>query len=208
LTTQEQEQLKNQIIIDLCNSKIIEDKLPGIFRRHLLPKEADLQNDCLQTMYLHLVQYDTTKFINIWKENPKKIIGLGITILLRKGVFFDTRRKDTGHNSSIARQILYSSNLTSWNTSLSDENESFDQLLFTNHEVATQIDAEEEASAEDKIRYARSFLNQNENTLLDSILLPNKKRKGRLYNHEKTQIENLKNKIKEIIEKKWNNRND
>lgn len=110
MTEQEKQELKNKAITDLFNSGELQKKITYICNQHRIPPYSQIHDDILQVVMENLCKYNTDKFIQAYKENPKRILALSVTLALRKGVYKDTRTSKYWSHS-IAQQILHQSTL-------------------------------------------------------------------------------------------------
>jgi hypothetical protein len=184
---------KNNILTELYNSGQLQHKLIGIMKRHNIPGNAEIQDDIIQTTFLHLTEYDTIKMIDAYTQNPKRILALGVTIMLRKCILKDNRYNNPKH--SLAEYILYGSPLKSYNSSITPTDEFDEYLILSTDEKFEDID--DETDYFELWQYVLTQLNKEEKILLNNLLLKNK-----VPNKDK---KSLNKKIKEIIINKNNN---
>ena len=196
------EKRKNQIITELYESGKLQEKIKMICYQHRIPTDADIQSDILQVAMENLIKYDTNKFIEAYTDNPNRIIGLAVRIILRNGVYVD-KRSAGGFKKSIAQQILHQSTyntLVTVNT-VDDIHDEFSKIL-----KSDDTDPEEyETNYQNMWDYVRSNLNEFE-TMILNMVLEEKKPKGKKF---KAEFEELKEKIKELINEfnEWKNNN-
>lgn len=184
---------KNKILTELYNNGELQKKLIGIMIRHKIPNNAEIQNDIIQTTFLHLSEYDTDKMIEAYTQNPKRILALGVTIMLRKCILKDNRYNNPKH--SLTEYILYGSSLKSYNPTITPTDE-FDEYLVLSTDTEFE-DIDEETDYFELWEYITSKLNKEEKVLLNNLLLKNK-----VAIKEK---KSLNKKIRELIINKNNN---
>jgi hypothetical protein len=177
---------KDKILTELFNSNQLQDKLPGIMARHHIPMKAGIEDDIIQTTFENLCMYDTDKMIEAYNNNPKRILALGVTIMLRKCILKDKRYNNINH--SLTTFMLYTSSFNTANTTI-NHTDTFDTELFT---LPNKIDDEEEGvDYFEMFEYVKLNLNKTEIKLLNKII---KKEKV-----DKTIKKELLNKIKSIL---------
>jgi hypothetical protein len=177
---------KNEILTELFNSGQLQEKLVGVMQRHYLPINADLQNDIIQTTFEHLCLYDTDKMIEAYQDNPKRILALGVTIMLRKCILKDKRYGNVNH--SLTTFLLYTSSFNTQNTSITPT-DTFDTELFTLPDI--QDEQEDGVDYLQMFEYLKLNLTKTENKTLLKIMQKEKV--------DKTIKKELLNKIKTIL---------
>jgi len=115
---------KNEILTELFNSNQLQTKLVGIMERHFLPIE--LKDDIIQTTFENLCKYDETKLLDAYNDNPKRILALGVTVMLRKCILKDNRYSNPNH--SLSTSMMYASSLNTNNIQI-NPTDSFDETL-------------------------------------------------------------------------------
>ncbi len=86
-TQNEKHLFKNKIISELFLSGELQSKIDGILQRHHFPIHADLQNDIIQHTFEQLLNYDSDTLISMYNDNPKRLVGLAVRIMLRTGIY-------------------------------------------------------------------------------------------------------------------------
>ena len=217
LTGHTKQKQKELILTELYNSGQLQQKLEGILERHRIPKEADIQSDIIQTTFEHLTKYNTEKMLEAYYDNPKRILGLGVRILIKKNILQDNRTPG-GYKHSTAPNILHLSNLASFR--LNEKTDEEDYLLTTNYYLnhtdyteqeetynslpaigCFETDDEEERNIE-MWEFIRNELTPLEEETLDYALIlpPNKMRK-----HLKKDYLKLLPRLKQLITEFNNN---
>lgn len=193
MSTEEKEKIKTDAITELFNSKNLHEKVNTICYKHRIPLDCDIQSDILQVAFEHLWKYDTDKFIEAYQDNPNRILGLGVTLALRKGVYLD-KRTSKSWSHSIAQQIIHQSTLNTLQH-ISSTNDKEDDYNLPQYQIDNNV-LEEERYEENMWIYIRENIDEYENMILDIILNPEPiKLKGKL----KKDYVKLLPKLKSII---------
>lgn len=216
-TTPTQERIKHKAITELFNSKQLQKKLEGIMERHNLPTQAGIQDDILQTTFEHLSKYPTNKIVEMYKDNPTRLVGLGMKIMIKEGVLADLR-SPAGYRYKTASNILHLSNLGTYRTA--NNNEEGKYINNNNHHInpsntlddddyeSVSLKYDDEDEKEEEINqqmwiYVRNHLTPLEEETLDyALVLPSSKMRKQL----KKDYFKLLPKLKELITtfKKYN----
>lgn len=193
---------RDKILTDLYNSGVLQNKLNGIMYRHSIPKKFDIESDIIQETFLHLSRIPAATLIEMYEDNPKRILGLATTIMVRKGVAEHNVTHNPKH--SIAQWIMYGSTVKSI---IDYTNEKESNLLFSITDDDTEL---EEILEEHKMwEYIRQNLTQPEQQLLDEILeiLTNPKKNKIGIRKKNTKYYRLALKLRIIITKYKNQEN-
>jgi len=192
--------LKQDIVTQIWQDAELKIKIDGMCFRNNISKNTLIYEDILNEIVLQLMKYDTERLIISYCDDYSRIFALAITIATRSG--FGKLNKDCHPNSSVAKKILFQSNLTKTS------------YLSTTEEKI--IDGEKEFDLpsiinDDLWNYIRNGLDDEEIMFLDFLLdkVLNKKYKEvysrhlRLnyftYNEYKIRRLALQDKIKKII---------
>lgn len=108
MTPEEKEKFKDKIITDLYNSGEIQKKLKNLLIRNNFPLGFDLESDVLQNTFYYLCRISADQLIEMHLDNPRRIVGLAVSIMVRKNVL---QNKVTGNpKHSLCHWIMYGSN--------------------------------------------------------------------------------------------------
>lgn len=196
--------IRNRIITELFDSGQLQQKLKGMLFRNGISASTFISDDVLQTSFLELSKYDIDKLFLAYCENPKRILALIVTITKRSG--FGKMNGDVSPNQSVAKQILFTSNLG--NNYTPDSNDGHVSRKYDINEIPEYIEDEN-----DLWEIIRSELNSDELEFLDFILknVFNRKytqayseqlrHKYYTYNEYKVRRLSLQNRITEILQK-------
>ena len=197
------EQLKAKALTDLFNSQELQAKIKYVMIKHQIPFDASIEDDILQVTFENLAKYDTEKFVEAYQDNPKRILGLAVKIILWKGVYID-KRIPKGFNHTIAQQILHASTfktLQHISATVEDSTEDFNIIQIGdnyNDEEITENEALLMAEEQDQIamwQFVRSKLSVEETELLNVTLQPKYKLRGK----QKRLYPSFLLKLKDII---------
>lgn len=193
-------QWKQKIALEIYHDPQLKLKIDGMCYRNNISKNTFIGEDVLGEIVIQLMKYDTIKLIEAYCDSYQRVFALAITIATRSG--FGKMSEDIHPNASVAKSILFSSNLnkTSYlcNTTekVIDGEKQFELPYKDNKDLWAEIRAE---------------LTDEENEFLDFILdkVLNKKykevysrelRRGYYtYNEYKIRRLELQNRIQEII---------
>jgi hypothetical protein len=165
------QQQKDKALTELFKSKILKDKIEYICFKHKIPRNAGIQEDILQVCFENLINYPTDKFMEAYNDNPSRIVGLAVRIILRTGVYSD-KRSASGFRKSIGQQILHQStlntltHLSSYDSDNDDDSDGFGLQLFSNDFDVMEF----EEDYENMWKNVRSNITENEEQLLDFAL--------------------------------------
>lgn len=194
MTMKQKEELKTKVIEDLYSSGEIQQKIEYICYKHFIPKDSFINEDILQVVMENLWKYDTNKFIDAYLDNPNRILGLAVTLALRKGVYKDERTSKFW-NQSIAQQILHQSTLNTYQhiDTTQDNTNDYNIIQISTDDNETM---EFERNNEMMWSYVKVNLTQYENNILNIALTMNSpKMKGKI----KKDYIKLLPKLKSII---------
>lgn len=196
VTTSENKQIyKDRIITALYNSGVVHDKVKGICYRNFINTDTYIHEDILQETFYWLSKKPPDELIEMYEDNPKRLIGLSVRIAVLKGVASNSRDKDYPKHS-LAKYILHASNLQQReNLSPTDdynEEDGFSQFIFDPDSLPNNFQEmwdtiKSELSAEE-----RQFLDEYLNT---------EKRQGRHGKEIREQYKLLFNSIANACEK-------
>lgn len=204
------EQIKAQAITELFTNHKQElmEKIDGICIRHRIPLNASIQDDILQVVFENICKYNTSKLVEAYQDNPRRLFGLAVTLAVRKGVLLD-KRTASGFNHTIAQRIMHQSVLTTLDhiDVTADDTEDFNlpQMYIDDSPDLYELEHEQQSSA-CMWQYVRQRLSEDEEVLLNLLLQPDKpKLKGK----QKKAATNLMKQLKTIItyykkSKQWN----
>jgi hypothetical protein len=179
---------KDKILTELFKSNQLQEKLPGIMARHHIPMKAGIQDDIIQTTFENLCMYDTDKMIEAYNHNPKRVLALGVTIMLRKCILKDKRYNN--HKHSLTTFLLYASSFNTANETI-NHTDSYDEELFTLPAKQDVEDIEDGVDYLEMWEYIKLNLTKPEIKILNKIIQKEKV--------DKTIKKELLNKIKTIL---------
>lgn len=205
LTQNKKLQLKDQILTQLFNSGILQQKIMGMCKNYHVNLHSRIEDDVLQTTFEQLAKKDPDDIIQMYcegggeiKDKKCPLVGMATRISHWKG--FD-RAKKTGTdeyypNHSIGQQIMWTSMLNSrYYLATSDvdpEEEPYAIVLGADEEPEPDI-----------WKVIRSNMAENELQDLEFYLYPPRKRgtkKKELQQLLQKKFEHLKLRIKKIVE--------
>lgn len=103
--------IRNKIITELFNSKQLQERIPGMCHKNYIKYSSRIHEDVLQESFLQLSKYNIDDLFLAYCDNPDRVLGMAINITKRAG--FGKMKHNISPNQSVAKQILYSSNLNS-----------------------------------------------------------------------------------------------
>lgn len=178
---------KNKILTDLYTSNAIQDKVTNLLIRHKYPLGMDIQSDIVQETFLHMSKIPAETIIEMFEDNPARLIGLATTIMVRKGVLKNKETQSPKH--SIANWIMYGS---SCGEIQREEDEHPIDLL----ENMTNDDFEDDSPMWE---FIYKNLNEEETKTLDQLLERIKQKKRIGVKRKTTKYYRLKLKLKLLI---------
>lgn len=187
---------KDTILTELFNSGQIHRKVSGICFRFHIHKDTQIEEDIVQETFLHLSKKSEEYLMEMYLDNPNRLEALAVTIAIRKGVMADGRANGYPKHS-LAQFILYTSNLNQ-TTSVSPSEYIEDDYEAPNHTTILTADEEEENPEYELWEQIRSHLTTSENEFLNKYLYQ-KKGRGRYQKEVLNKINQLKERIKQII---------
>ena len=195
---------KQEIVSKIYLDEEFRVKLRGMLFRNNIPQMAQIEDDVLAEVCYQLMKYDTIKLIDAYCDDYKRVFALSITIATRVG--FGKMNADIHPNASVAKQILFSSNI--------NKTEHFCTTTETIVKDGETIRQLYQDIPENIWVLIRSKLNSDELVFLDFLLdnvlnqkytqsYSRKLRKSSYtFNEYKILRLSLQNKIKDIIKKK------
>jgi hypothetical protein len=195
MTSKKKKQIINQALTKLYNSNIIQDKIEGYMYRYRIPNQADIQSDCLQQCFVEIMKYDEDKLVEMILDNPKRLVGLAVTILNSKQIF-GLEKRAKKYWTGIAHNILHQSTYnTAYHINTTDmESHENQNINLTATDDFENIEMEYER--QQMWNYVREQLDPQEQEILDTHLSVSEPTKD-----EKKQIKKLLPKLKELITK-------
>ena len=199
----DEKKVKDIIITKIYNDENFRFKIDGMLYRNNINKNTKIGEDVIQEVMFQLSKYDTRLLLEAFCEDYRRVFALAITIATRAG--FGKLNKDVHQNGSIAKQILFKSNLNSSYYLSNTE----DEILNGELKIKLDIDYEENDLWE-KIRENLSdedieFLDFLLNNVFNKKYTENYSYKLRKdfysFNEYKILRLDLQNKIKNIIKK-------
>ena len=178
-----EEAQKHKIISDLFLSKKVHHQVTKICARNKIHSDTKIDEDIIQETFYYLSKTSPEKIISIFNQGEVNLLGYASLIAIRKGVLSDSKNPNY-HKHSIAKHILFASNLQKCEIVSDDNNEEDD---FT---IPVAID---DNCTEELWLLIRQSLSKTENTFLNQLLYSTKRR-GRYKN-------NIKNKRERLFEK-------
>lgn len=127
------EKQKEIILTELYNSGQLQDKVYWALNRHRIPNQAGIQDDIIQEIFLNLSKFNTKELVEIYNDNPKRVLGLAVTIMSRKGLSHD-KRSQYGYKSSPAAEIMHLSNIGTY--TLANINNQDEHTTTSNHSIS------------------------------------------------------------------------
>lgn len=186
----EKENYKNKILTELFKSGKIHKNVELILFKNKIHQDTKIADDLVQETFYHLSKFNTDTLIEMYEDNPKRLLGLGVTIAIRKGVLKNPLYPDYP-KQSLCKFILFTSSLSKFNFSISDYNNEDNEILI--------IPNDESSKAENELwKYVHKNLNDEENKLIE-MLLVKKNKSGTIKKQVKMDRENLYLKVKNII---------
>lgn len=147
----------------------------------------DIQSDIVQETFLHMSKIPAETIIEMFEDNPARLIGLATTIMVRKGVLKNKETQSPKH--SIANWIMYGS---SCGEIQREEDEHPIDLL----ENMTNDDFEDDSPMWE---FIYKNLNEEETKTLDQLLERIKQKKRIGVKRKTTKYYRLKLKLKLLI---------
>ncbi len=194
-TDQEKQKLKDKIITDLYNSNEIQRKCNGICARNFIHKDTFIAEDIVQETFLHLSKKSADFIIELYEDNPKRLIGLCVTIACLKGVV-----QNRGYpKHSLAPWILFASNFQQLSHLNPTETHSSDDTNQDKHQIVLSDSSTEPDNYAEMWELIRTELTEEEKVTLE-YFLNLKKKAGRLKTHLKQQYNFLLQRIEEILQ--------
>jgi hypothetical protein len=103
--------LRSTILTQLSLDKELEDKIEGMAMRNNIHRGTKIVEDVKQEVFYQICKYNVYSLIEAYCDSYRRVFALCITIATRVG--FGKMSKDIHQNASVAKQILYKSNLNS-----------------------------------------------------------------------------------------------
>lgn len=105
--------IKNVIITELYNTGEIQDKVKGMCYRNYINNETRISEDVIQESFMELSRHNIDDLFLAYCSDPKRILALGVSITKRTG--FRKMNTEVSPNQSVAKKILFASNLNRLN---------------------------------------------------------------------------------------------
>ena len=178
---------KNNIITELFNSGLIQEKISGMCYRNFISRDTYIQEDILQEVFFHVSKVPVETVIEMYEDNPSRLIGLSVRIIAWKGLSgLNNTKLQPKH--SVAKHILFASNLNRAMPLSLNGNENKQEYLFIEKNCLGD-DADIWATFE-------SELNEEDLAFLETFIF--NKAKGRNRKEVKKKYECIVDKIKAI----------
>lgn len=194
LSISEKERMKNKAITELYNSGEIQSKVDGMCFRNGIKKDTFIAEDVVQETFMHLSRKSADEILEMYFDNPKRLVGLCVTIAKWKGFAKHPAHQDYPKHS-LANFILFASNLNHFGfLSTTDAGNETDEDYELN-----LVDEESTESSDDKMwEVLKENLDEED---LDSLnyFLTIKKKQGRFKKEVKDKYIRLVNSIKRIV---------
>ena len=182
---------KNRIITQLYKSGEVQKKIEGICYRNFIKPETRINEDIVQETFFWLSKKTSDEIIEMYEDNPKRLLGLAVRIAVWKGV--SKKKSSNNPKHSLAQYLLFTSNYQQMdNINPTDNFEDGD--VHNIHLIDKDSEVDNEKLMWETIR---ENLTQDENEFLEYVL--SHKRKGGHFKKEKEQYSNLLKRIEEII---------
>lgn len=207
--------VRDKIISKLFKSNQLQEKIKGMLYRNRINQYSQIGDDVLQATFLELSRYNIDDLFLAYCDNPDRILGLAVTITKRVG--FGKMNTEVSPNQSIAKQILFASNLNKLNFISTTEGTIYYEiekegtkdvktriLEFIPEELSDNIDVWKIILAEiddDEKEFLEFILNNVFNKKYLQNYGEELRRKFYSYNEYKVRRISLQNKIREILEK-------
>lgn len=103
--------IKNNIVTKIYFDEEFKVKIRGMMYRNNISINTQIDKDVVAEVIIHLMKIDTKVLFEAYCEDYSRIFALSVTIAVRCG--FSKMNKEIHQNASVAKQILYKSNLNS-----------------------------------------------------------------------------------------------
>lgn len=188
------ETYKDRIITAIFNSGILHKKMEGVcFRKHI-GKGTDFYQDAIQETFLELCNIPTQMIIDIWEQDPNKLIGFALTIGIRATVTQNANYPDYPKHS-LMTEIFHASNLMQL-PYLSPTGEK--DYEGDNRTLALPYEEEDNDLSLEMWEYIKQRLSPEEIKICNDIMYGSSRR-GRKSKKFKDSKEKTINKIKSIV---------
>lgn len=192
---QELHKYKNRILTEIYNTGILQQKIQGMAFRNRINKDSYIYQDAIQETFMWLCRKQPQEIIEMYEDDPKRIIGLGVKIAVLK--CFSANKNDPDYpKHSLCRYILFAStfntmqHISSTECSGEDDPNDYNKVLV---DRGTEEDPDKELWA-----LIRSELTAEQNEWL-TYFINLKKTQGRYLKHVKEAYTDLLNAIEAII---------
>ena len=107
--SQDKKTYKDNIITALYLDGIVLKKIKGILARHKVPTQAFIEEDLNQIVFLELSKKSADEIINMYEDDPNRLLGLCVRIAVLKGV---AKNGTEYPKQNITKFLTYLSNLS------------------------------------------------------------------------------------------------
>lgn len=205
--------VRNRILTELFNSNKLQEKIKGMCWRNHISQDTKINEDVLQQTFLEMSKVNINELFISYCDDPNRVLALSVTITKLSG--FSNLNNDKHPNRSIAKKILFASNLNHYDHISTTE----DMILYRDEKMNIKeiflAELPEQWKETDIFKLIKSNLNDEDNEFLKFLLnnVFNKKYKERYsrklkkyYSYNEYRIKRLyiQNKIREILEKNKN----
>jgi hypothetical protein len=104
------DRLRSDIVVIIHQDEELRTKINGMMNRNFIGLGTKIQEDVIQEIAYQLMKYPARKLVEAYCDNYRRVFALAVKIATRAG--FGKMSKDIHQNASVAKQIVYKSNLT------------------------------------------------------------------------------------------------
>lgn len=101
---------KDRILTELFLCGAVQEKIKGICFRNYINPSTHIQDDILQETFYHLCRTKAEQLIEMYEDEPSRLLGLSVRIAILKGVTKNKSNPDYPKHS-VMTSILFASNL-------------------------------------------------------------------------------------------------
>jgi len=181
------ERYKNNILSALYESNEVQKKVIRICERNRIPRNTYIHEDITNEVFYQLSSKNPDYIIEMYEDNPSRLLGLAVVIGVRKGVGC-LHNKTICPRQSIAKELLFTSVLNN-NITLSP--------IEDNHYIRTLEDTDKKQEIWNDIEYQLS--NEDKELINELYVRKETKKRGALTKEHKIKYQQLLHKIKQII---------
>ena len=180
---------KNNIIAGLYETNEVQKRVIRICEKNRIPRNTYIHEDITNEIFYQLSAKTPEYIIDMYEDNPSRLLKLAVFIGLRKGVGY-LHNKTICPRESIAKGLLFTSVLNN-NITLSP--------IEDNHYIRTLEDTDKKQDEEiwNDIEYQLS--NEDKELINELYVRKETKKRGALTKEHKIKYQQLLNKIKQII---------